>query len=241
MFSSISTFLSRRYNLSNSLSDRDRESLAQDVAYSLKHIPATSSQQTQQELQQEEQQTSTDLSVEDGNDDLETALMELETVLSACELSLQQFEKKERFLYVRIGRYREMIEGQACYIEKLEQGEQEQQEQVDSDNKEEAEAEAASEENDDEENDKHAVDMENDNNAINNEEQEQEQKISEVKKKHTQDEQKLQEVEKIHASIITQIELLKRRIGELEDKKQDIIEKREDCHQFLMQVAEKGI
>jgi chromosome segregation ATPase len=114
MFSSISTFLSRRYNLSNSLSDRDRESLAQDVDYSLKHIPATSSQQTQQELQQEEQQT--DLSIEDGNDDLETALEELETVLSACELSLQQFEKKERFLYVRIGRYREMIEGQACYM-----------------------------------------------------------------------------------------------------------------------------
>jgi chromosome segregation ATPase len=81
--------------------------------------------------------------------------------------------------------------------------------------------------------------MENDNNTINNKEQEQ--KISEVKKKHTQDEQKLQEVEKIHASIITQIELLKRRIGELEDKKQDIFLKREDCHQFLMQVAEKGI
>jgi len=236
MFSSISTFLSRRYNLSNSLSDRDRESLAQDVAYSLKHIPATSSQQTQQELQQEEQQT--DLSIEDGNDDLETALEELETVLSACELSLQQFEKKERFLYVRIGRYREMIEGQACYIEKLEQDEQEQQKQLDSDTKEE-EAAAAVSENKDEEEDKHVVDMENDNNTINNKEQEQ--KISEVKKKHTQDEQKLQEVEKIHASIITQIELLKRRIGELEDKKQDIFLKREDCHQFLMQVAEKGI
>jgi chromosome segregation ATPase len=232
MFSSISTFLSRRYNLSNSLSDRDRESLAQDVAYSLKHIPATSSQQTQQELQQEEQQTTTDLSIEDGNDDLETALEELETVLSACELSLQQFEKKERFLYVRIGRYREMIEGQ------LEQDEQEQQKQLDSDTKEEEEAAAVSE-NKDEEEDKHVVDMENDNNTINNKEQEQ--KISEVKKKHTQDEQKLQEVEKIHASIITQIELLKRRIGELEDKKQDIFLKREDCHQFLMQVAEKGI
>ena len=235
MFSSITTFLSRRYNLSNSLSDRDRESLAQDVAYSLKHIPATSSQQTQQELQQEEQQTtSTDLSVEDGNDDLETALEELETVLSACELSLQQFEKKERFLYVRIGRYREMIEGQACYIEKLEQEQQEQQEQGDI--KEEAAA-AVSEDKDDEEDDKHEADMENDNNAINNKEQEQ--KISEVKKKHTQDEQKLQEVEQIHASIITQIELLKRRIGELEDKKQDILLKREDCHQFLVQVAEK--
>ena len=237
MFSSISTFLSRRYNLSNSLSDRDRESLAQDVAYSLKHIPATSSQQTQQELQQEEQQTTTDLSVEDGNDDLETALEELETVLSACELSLKKFEKKERFLYVRIGRYREMIEGQACYIEKLEQDEQEQQKQLDSDTKEE-EAAAVSE-NKDEEEDKHVVDMENDNNTINNKEREQ--KISEVKKKHTQDEQKLQEVEKIHASIITQIELLKRRIGELEDKKQDIFLKREDCHQFLMQVAENGI
>ena len=237
MFSSISTFLSRRYNLSNSLSDRDRESLAQDVAYSLKHIPATSSQQTQQLQQEEQQTTTTDLSVEDGNDDLETALEELETVLSACELSLLQFEKKERFLYVRIGRYREMIEGQACYIEKLEQDEQEQQKQLDSDTKEE-EAAAVSE-NKDEEEDKHVVDMENDNNTINNKEREQ--KISEVKKKHTQDEQKLQEVEKIHASIITQIELLKRRIGELEDKKQDIFLKREDCHQFLMQVAEKGI
>lgn len=235
MFSSITTFLSRRYNLSNSLSDRDRESLAQDVAYSLKHIPATSSQQTQQQLQQEEQQTTTDLSVEDGNDDLETALEELETVLSACELSLQQFEKKERFLYVRIGRYREMIEGQACYIEKLEQDKQEQQEQGDI----KEEAAAASEEKG-KEDDKQAVDRENDNNAIKNN-KEQEQKISEVKKKHTQDEQKLQEVEKIHASIITQIELLKRRIGELEDKKKEILEKRQDCHQFLVQVAEKGI
>jgi chromosome segregation ATPase len=230
IFTSISSFLARRYNLNTTLSDRDRESLARDIAYNLNYIPITSSSQTQEQQQQQLPHDNTDLVV-DGNDDklLETTLQELEQTLDQCELSLNEFEKKERFLFVRIARYRKMIRDRECSITEIQEKRQQQEKKKN-----------ASRNNDDNDissgeskSDPQQIDVENnDNNTT-------EDKISQLILKHQQDQSKLQDVETIHADIIAQIETLKRRILDLEDKKQDILKKREECREFLVEVAEK--
>ena len=220
---SISSFLSRRYNLNATPSDRDRESLAHDVAYGLKHIPTASSHSQTHQQQQHDYVVG---SVEDGNYELETTLEELEQTLDQCELSLHNFEKKERFLFVRIEKYRKMIREQECYIIETQEKERQRQEK----NK--------TTVNDDDSDKNEAADAQNyvENNDNKNPTEE---KLAQLNNKHKQDQTNIQDVETINADIIAQIETLKRRIIELADKKQDILKKREECHDFLLEVAEK--
>jgi len=227
---SLSTFLSRRYNLNSTPSNRDRESLARDVAYSIKHIPAAT---TTTASQSHQQQVDNAASIEDGNDPLETTLEELEQTLTTCELSLDEFEKKERFLYVRIEKYREMIRERECFIDSQEREHEEKGAASNDDNNFNASGEkdavaVEEEETQDEE-------VNNDDNNNNNPTQDQ---IIQLKHKHQQDQTNLQDVEAIHEDIIVQIETLKRRILELADKKQDILKKREECQEFLVEFAE---
>jgi len=228
---SLSTFLSRRYNLNSTPSNRDRESLARDVAYSLKHIPAATT--TASQSHQQQMVDNATASIEDGNDQLETTLEELEQTLTTCELSLDEFERKERFLYVRIEKYREMIRERECFIDSQEREQEEKSAASNDDNnvkasgEEDAAAAVVEEETQDEE--------ENNDNNNNNNNPTQDQIIQ---LKHKQDQTNLQDVEAIHENIIVQIETLKRRILELADKKQDILKNREECHEFLVEFAE---
>ena len=261
---SLSTFLSRRYNLNSTPSDRDRESLARDVAYSLKHIPITtitSAQSPQQQLHID----GTASSIEDGNVNycqlLETTLKELEQTLAACEVSLDQFEMKERFLYLRIERYRQMIRERELFITTgivVQEGERDEEimkkkgssDDNDDDgniiiiasgeeetNDEEKEMDAQ-EDNDLENNDTTTTTTTTNNNNQKNLTQEQ---IIQLTHKHQQDQTNLQDVETLHAEIIVQIETLKRRIIELEEKQQDIVKKRDECYEFLVEFAERDI
>jgi len=228
---SLSTFLSRRYNLNSTPSNRDRESLARDVAYSLKHIPAATT--TASQSHQQQMVDNATASIEDGNDQLETTLEELEQTLTTCELSLDEFERKERFLYVRIEKYREMIRERECFIDSQEREQEEKSAASNDDNnvkasgEEDAAAAVVEEETQDEE--------ENNDDNNNNPTQDQ---IIQLKHKHQQDQINLQDVEAIHEDIIVQIETIKRRIIELADKKQDILKNREECHEFLVEFAE---
>jgi hypothetical protein len=122
-----------------------------------------------------------------------------------------------------------MIRDRECYITEIQEKRQQQEKKKN-----------ASRNNDDNDissgeskSDPQQIDVENnDNNTT-------EDKISQLILKHQQDQSKLQDVETIHADIIAQIETLKRRILDLEDKKQDILKKREECREFLVEVAEK--
>ena len=232
----LSSFLQRRYNLSgnnNNNNSQDRESLAREIAHSLKHIPAKS-----QQLNNE----STITTVEDGIDNpLETTLEELDEALNSCELSLLQFEKRERFLYVRIERYRELIRGsrECCVVAgEDEKGIEKEGEEVVSNNDNDVEQ---IQQNEDTKADKQEdidtnEDVENDNKH--NASKEPIPSSPEFQQKLEQDQKSLQDVETIHADIIAQIETLKRRIIELAEKKQDILIKREECHEFLVEFAE---
>jgi len=170
-------------------------------------------------------------SIEDGHDQLETTLEELEQTLTTCELSLDEFERKERFLYVRIEKYREMIRERECFIDSQEREQEIKGAASNDDNnvkasgEEDAAAAVVEEETQDEE--------ENNDDNNNNPTQDQ---ITQLK--HKQDQTNLQDVEAIHEDIIVQIETIKRRIIELADKKQDILKNREECHEFLVEFAE---
>ena len=174
-------------------------------------------------------------SIEDGNDPLETTLEELEQTLTTCELSLDEFEKKERFLYVRIEKYREMIRERECFIGSQERDQEIKSAASNDDNNVNAsgEEETAGAVEEGEE----ATQDEEENNDDNNNNPTQDQ-IIQLKHKHQQDQTNLQDVEAIHEDIIVQIETLKRRILELADKKQDILKKREECQEFLVEFAE---
>lgn len=232
---SLSTFLSRRYNLNSTPSNRDRESLARDVAYSLKHIPAATT--TASQSHQQQMVDNATASIEDGNDQLETTLEELEQTLTTCELSLDEFERKERFLYVRIEKYREMIRERECFIDSQEREQEIKGAASNDDNSVNASGEeetaGAVEEGEEATQDEE----ENNDNKNNNNNPTQDQLIQ-LKHKHQQDQTNLQDVEAIHEDIIVQIETIKRRIIELADKKQDILKNREECHEFLVEFAE---
>ncbi len=120
-----------------------------------------------------------------------------------------------------------MIRERECYIiETQDKGKQQQEDKQKATSKNDdtnEEASASSQHNDVEN---------NDNNSTKD-------KISQLIHKLQQDQTNLQDVETIHADIIAQIETLKRRIIELEDKKHDILKKREECREFLVEVAEK--
>ncbi len=244
---SLTTFLSRRYNLNPSSSNnnsRDRESLARDVAYSLKHIPTSTTQAQQQELID----GAGTASIEDGNiDHLETTLQELEQTLATCEVSLKEFESKERFLYVRIERYRELIRKRECLIRSndaagMQVGDERDEamkgsgDDADNDN-----VNASCEEEDEEEIAASSVESETtQDNDLKNDKHKNltKDQLTQLQQKHHQDQINLQTVELIHAEIIVQIETIKRRIVELTEKQQDIVTKREECQEFLVEFAD---
>lgn len=63
--------------------------------------------------------------------------------------------------------------------------------------------------------------------------------ISSLQAKHQQDQSTLKSVEEIHKGIIVQMEVLRRRISDLEEKREDILIKREECQEFLLAAAER--
>ena len=63
--------------------------------------------------------------------------------------------------------------------------------------------------------------------------------ISSLQAKHQQDQSTLKSVEEIHKGIIVQMEVLRRRISDLEFKREDILIKREECQEFLLAAAER--
>ena len=243
---SLTTFLSRRYNLNSSTlssnkNSRDRESLARDVAYSLKHIPTSTTQAQQSQQLIDGAGTA---SIEDGNDHLETTLQELQQTLATCEVSLKEFESKERFLYVRIERYRELIRERECLITNA-AGMQEEEEQDETTKKgsfdDDENIDASCQEGDDEEEiAASSVESETQDNDLKNNKHKNltKDQLTQLQQKHHQDQLNLQTVELIHAEIIVQIETIKRRIVELMEKQHDIVKKREECQEFLVEFAD---
>ena len=173
------------------LSTRDRESLVHDIALEIDH------------------------------EDVESSLAGLEVTLSECKTSLEAFEKKERFVGVRINRYRMLMDRREERMREL-MDDRSQQQSSHSNNK----TDDSSSENEDDD------DLEN-KNLHNLREQ-----LDTLQAKHTIDQKRLQSVEELHKIFIVQIEILRRRINDLEEKQENIMVKRDECQDFLIAAAE---
>jgi hypothetical protein len=146
-------------------------------------------------------------SLEDGkggepsiDEGVASAIAELETALDQCRLSLVKFEQKERFMSMRIQKYRMLID---------QRNERANQDTVGLDE-----------------------DLEHDN-FVKSENQ-----VRSSADKWDKDEMTLQSVEQIHKNIIADMEVLRRRIRELEEKKEIYLGLREECRDFVLAAAD---
>ncbi|KAL3774445.1 hypothetical protein ACHAWO_004512 [Cyclotella atomus] len=211
------TLLGQRQPLSASISNlstRDRESLLCEVSNSLYwHLSGVGDVGLGSSLEDGKGgEPSVDEGVASAIAELETALdqcrlslgvasaiAELETALDQCRLSLVKFEQKERFVSMRIQKYRMMID---------QRNERANQDTVGLDE-----------------------DLEHDN-FVKSENQ-----VRSSADKWDKDEMTLQSVEQVHKNIIADMEVLRRRIRELEEKKEIYLGLREECRDFVLAAA----
>ena len=143
-------------------------------------------------------------SLEDGNtssDGIESDLDELDAVLDQCRTSLEKFEKKERFVSIRIQRYRGLLDQRSSNY------------QIDSD-------------------------ISNDSDQFQLVESGSENQTQSIQEKYSQDELALQSVEQVHMNLIAEIEVLRRRICDLEEKQRSYVAMREECTEFVLAAAD---
>lgn len=153
------------------LSTRDRDTLVNEIANSVNH------------------------------EEVEGSLAELEITLAECNSSLEQFDKKERFLGARINSYRKLMRQRDELIVTLQS-------------------------------------TTNTNNETDELESTQIDQLNTLQAKHAADEKSLQSVVELHKEIISEIELLRRRIANLIEKRDGILQSREQCNDFLMAAEE---
>ena len=133
----------------------------------------------------------------------ESGLNELETLLQQSRASLNVFGERERFVGLRIQRYRELLERRNN-----------------------TQCEVAIEIAPDKSEHEYVVTP----------------KISTQSKQeqYAQDEMTLQSVEQLHKNIIAEVEVLRRRITDLEEKKHQYVHMREACEEFVLVAAAEG-
>ncbi|KAL7464542.1 hypothetical protein ACHAXS_004873 [Conticribra weissflogii] len=229
------------------LNPRDREALAHEVASGIRTISSSSSRSYNLssaaavttstglntgmgeggELTSSEEQVAGESSnsrVNNNDDDEfdnesdELALAELNTTLEQCKVSLELFETRERFLWTRITRYRQLMKKKEQFIFDLQ-------------NK------CAASRNEDANAITDDYDEEN-RNCDNNEYNEHQKQVDSLKEKHSRDRENLSSVEQIYKEILTEMEILRRKIHDLEEKRTIISRKREECQEFLIAAAE---
>ena len=163
------------------LSSRDRDELTRDISSNINH------------------------------EEVESSLAELDITLTECISSLNEFDKKERFLGTRIDSYKKLMEQREELMNTFRQTISNHSDK--SSNNELDEMESIK--------------------AINTRE-----RLDTLQTKHVADEKSLQDVKELHKTILAEIETLRRRIVDLEEKKESILQKREECQDFLMAAEE---
>ena len=163
------------------LSSRDRDELTRDISSTINH------------------------------EEVESSLAELDITLTECISSLNEFDKKERFLGTRIDSYKKLMEQREELMNTLRQ----------------------------------TISNHSDKSSINELDEMESiktnntrERLDTLQTKHVADEKSLQGVKELHKTILAEIETLRRRIVDLEEKKESILQKREECQDFLMAAEE---
>lgn len=175
----------------SNLSSRDRESLL-DV-----HLSGVGGVGFGSSL--EDGQDNVAIDRNDEGHDVESDLAELESVLQQCRASLEKFETKERFVGIRIQRYRGLLQRRNDRNSQL------------------------------------GINM-----SLNNDEEHNNfiESCNIAQDKQLQSEITLESVETVHKNLIAQIEVLRRRIQDLDEKKRSYIDMADECKDFVLAAAD---
>jgi len=182
-----------------------------------------------------------DIATEINDQDVESSLVHLEHTLDQCHVSLVEFEKKERFVGLRLERYKGLMwrreERMKELMEKIQQqnngGKQRSSSPSSFSSLHENDTRSFLNEDtniiDDDE-----TDLENNTVQTQPSKKKLQQQLTTLQTKHAIDTQSLLGVEGLHKNLIVQIEVLRRRIRELETKQDDIARRKEECRDFLI-------
>lgn len=160
-----------------------------------------------------------DIATEVNHEEVESSLAELEVTIAECTSSLEEFNTKERFIGTRIDSYRKLMKQREELMSTLMQ-------------KQSTTTTPAS--NCNEEKNELLDDVESKESLSDNTKTQ----LDTLQTKHAADEKSLQEVIELHKYMISEIERLRRRIADLESKKESIEKQREECQDFLMAAEE---
>ncbi|KAL7527330.1 hypothetical protein ACHAWF_002138 [Thalassiosira exigua] len=167
---------------------------------------------------------------------VESTLEELDATLAECRASLESFERKERFLHVRLDRYRTLMGRREERMSDLRNrigGAESNTSAIDDG--------AGRDDSGDDIGDDVAlarsgecIDVEkNDLENLTD-------RLNEMQSKHSSDQTMFSEVEGMHKDIIVQISQFRYKIKYLEEKQQDTVAKRDECQEFLIAAMEYG-
>lgn len=163
-------------------------------------------------------------SLEEEPCNIESALADLNAVLLECRESLGVFDKKEKFVDLRLRRYRQlMLQGEDRIVqleESMSSSQQGTSEIVSLNDAEEGTTSIA------------ASGRSDDNVEL------KQQRLQTMQTKHERNRSSLGDVELIQRDIIAHMEVLRRKIEVLENKREDMLEKRGECREFLLTAGE---
>lgn len=158
-----------------------------------------------------------DIATEVNHEEVESSLAELEVTIAECTSSLEEFNTKERFIGTRIDSYRKLMKQREELMSTLMQ-----------------QSTTTPASNYNEEKNELLDDVES-KESLSSATKTQ---LDTLQTKHAADEKSLQEVIELHKYMISEIESLRRRIADLESKKESIEKQREECQDFLMAAEE---
>lgn len=175
------------------LSTRDRASLVQDVALEINH------------------------------EDTQSNLTKITMGLEEHRATLDGFERKKRFLGVRLDRYRMLMGKREDHIHELmDRIQQREQSQANNDG-----ALLYTTDGSDDDDDLENKNMDN-----------MKEQLDSLQFNHVEDQELLADVEQLHIECIALVETFRRKVNELEEKQQGLIAKRDECQEFLVIATE---
>ncbi|EJK46255.1 hypothetical protein THAOC_35083 [Thalassiosira oceanica] len=133
-----------------------------------------------------------------NDEEIKLTLTDLEDTLESCCESLSQVEEKERFLGIRIARYKSLMEERELKMQSMVE------EPTDSHSSE---------------------DVENADSRLD---------LDALRARHAKDSRCLSEVEKLHKGILAELEKLRRRVEHLEEQRDDVQAKRNECRDCML-------
>lgn len=170
-------------------------------------------------------------------EEIDAAVVEVEDALVVARNKLQELERSEQFVGVRCRRYRLALEDRAAELEKL-AGATEAGEDVPPSNEEATSNTSTSNTDNEEEEDVEGGSDPQYSTSAPIKPPKSAEELAEMREKQAKDEEALDKVIDTHRTMLANVERMRRRIADLERKREEISTGRDMCRDFLLAAAE---